>query len=199
MKDKTIMNIYFVSFYWFINFIRKLICNTLRIFRCILLILEGAKIPLFLKIDGGFRINNPRYLRASGLVRIGPNSDFFLMNQLGDKNHYVEFSNGSYIGRNFHLVATSKIMFGEYLLVANNVFISNCRHGTSIVGIPFVNQELYDYGNITIGNNVWIGENVSIIGAITIGDNVIIGNNENVTHNISSNSIFKNGNAIKRN
>lgn len=41
----------------------------------------------------------------------------------------------------------------------------------------------------TIGNNVFVGANVVIIGNITIGDNVIIGAGAVVTKNVPSNCI----------
>ena len=41
----------------------------------------------------------------------------------------------------------------------------------------------------TIGNNVTIGANVSIIGKITIGDNVTIGAGSVVVNNVPSNSV----------
>ena len=39
----------------------------------------------------------------------------------------------------------------------------------------------------TIGNNVYIGPNVSIVGDVTIGNNVTIGAGSVMTHNIPSN------------
>ncbi len=175
-----------------LNFFDKVFLNITRFLRAIYLNLQGAKIPLLTKIDSGCRVFNPALLEISFGVRIGPDADIFLMGS-SDTGGNVRVGANSYIGRNFHIVSGKKIEFGENLIVANSVFISNCRHGIKLNGIPFKDQDLYDYGELIIGNNVWIGERSSIMGGITIGDNVIIGINEIVTVDVPSNSIFKNG------
>ena len=42
---------------------------------------------------------------------------------------------------------------------------------------------------ITVGNNVWFGGNVCVLGGVTIGDNVVIGAGSVVTKNIPSNCV----------
>jgi maltose O-acetyltransferase len=42
---------------------------------------------------------------------------------------------------------------------------------------------------VTIGDNVWIGGNVTILPGVNIGDNVTIGAGSVVTHDIPSNVI----------
>lgn len=42
---------------------------------------------------------------------------------------------------------------------------------------------------ITIGNNVWVGGNVVILGGVTIGDNAVIASGSVVTKNIPANSL----------
>ena len=51
------------------------------------------------------------------------------------------------------------------------------------------NDFLPSHGHVKIGNNVWMGENVTILKGVTIGDNVIIGLGSVVTKDIPSNSI----------
>lgn len=174
------------------NIIDKVFLNIGRFLRALSLNLQGAKIPLFTKIDYGCRVFNPGLLEIDSGVRIGPDADIFLMGSQNAGGN-VRVGANSYIGRNFHIVSGKRIEFGENLMVANNVFISNCRHGVKLNGVPFKDQDLYDYGELIVGNNVWIGERSSIIGGITIGDNVIIGVNEIVAVDVPSNSIFKNG------
>ena len=45
-------------------------------------------------------------------------------------------------------------------------------------------------GPILIGNNVWIGINVTIVGPATIGDNVVIGANSLVMGNLESQGVY---------
>ena len=47
-------------------------------------------------------------------------------------------------------------------------------------------QPLYSKGVVTIGNNVWIADKVTILSGVTIGDNSMIGANAVVTHDIPS-------------
>lgn len=82
----------------------------------------------------------------------------------------------------------------ELLEIGENVFL---HKGTKILTHDwaswcFVNSDAEFYpshGYVKIGNNVWLGENVSILKGVTIGDNVIIGLGSIVTKNIPSNSI----------
>ena len=53
---------------------------------------------------------------------------------------------------------------------------------------PF-EKRLYSKGVISIGNNVWIGDKVTILGNVRIGDNVVIGANSVVTKSIPCNTI----------
>lgn len=50
-------------------------------------------------------------------------------------------------------------------------------------------RKLKSKGEITIGNNVWIGDKVPIFGGVSIGDNVIVAASSVVTHDVPSNSM----------
>lgn len=50
-------------------------------------------------------------------------------------------------------------------------------------------RPLYSKGPIVIGNNVWIGEKVAVLGGVKIGDGAIIGANAVVTHDVPPYSI----------
>jgi maltose O-acetyltransferase len=65
-------------------------------------------------------------------------------------------------------------------------------HGLTLIsGTHFLDQERTSRpGPILIGNNVWIGINVTIVGPATIGDNVIIGANALVLGNLESNGVY---------
>lgn len=92
------------------------------------------------------------------------------------------------IGDNVHIVASEKVIIGDNLLCASKVFISDTSHGnyadpTSLPSNPDeppTDRELHSKP-VSIGNNVWIGENVVILGGTHIGDSCIIGSNAVVT------------------
>ncbi len=81
---------------------------------------------------------------------------------------------------------------GDYLEIGDNVMIA---HGSSVItGAHFYDENVpmrdtLEARPIKIGNNVWIGAGVRIIGTTSIGDNVIIGANAVVTKDIPNNSI----------
>lgn len=82
----------------------------------------------------------------------------------------------------------------ELLEIRENVFL---HRGTIILTHDwaswcFVNSHqefIPSHGKVKIGNNVWLGENVTILKGVTIGDNVIIGIGSVVTKDIPSNSV----------
>ena len=82
----------------------------------------------------------------------------------------------------------------ELVEIGEHVFI---HKGTTILTHDWAswcfvyshNDFLPSHGKVKIGNNVWMGENVTILKGVTIGDNVIIGIGSIVTKDIPSNSI----------
>lgn len=51
------------------------------------------------------------------------------------------------------------------------------------------NDFIPSHGKIKIGNNVWLGEHVTILKGVTIGDNVVVGYGSIVTKDIPANSV----------
>ena len=84
-------------------------------------------------------------------------------------NNYIQANNGIIFGSNIELGPGVSI-------ISSNHKSNNLRQHTK--GKP-----------ITIGNNVWIGANSTILQEITIGNNVIIGANSLVNKDIPDNSI----------
>lgn len=96
------------------------------------------------------------------------------------------------IGKYTQITTINKITIGDGLLTGRYVYIGDNAHGglsLEEAEIPPARRHLISKGGIKIGNNVWIGDKVSILGGVTIGDNVIIGAGSIVTHDIPSNSI----------
>ena len=84
-------------------------------------------------------------------------------------NNYIQANNGIIFGSNIELGPGVSI-------ISSNHKANNLREHTK--GKP-----------ITIGNNVWIGANSTVLPKVSIGDNVIIGANSLVNKDIPSNSV----------
>jgi acetyltransferase-like isoleucine patch superfamily enzyme len=84
-------------------------------------------------------------------------------------NNYIQANNGIIFGSNIELGPGVSI-------ISSNHKANNLREHTK--GKP-----------ITIGNNVWIGANSTVLPEVSIGDNVIIGANSLVNKDIPCNSV----------
>lgn len=105
---------------------------------------------------------------------------------IGDR---VNFSNG------VHIACINRIDIGSDVLIGSNVHISDHNHGCysgyaqSIPGEAPAARALHSSGVVVIEDNVWIGDNVNIMGPVTIGRGAIIGSNSVVRNNVPANTI----------
>ncbi|MGA2161176.1 MAG: hypothetical protein ABSG28_03090 [Methanoregula sp.] len=81
------------------------------------------------------------------------------------------------------------ITIGEYTFFSHNVSIITGTHDYSLTGrdrMTYFPKNGYD---IVIGNGVWIGSNVTIIGPCVIGDNSVIAAGAVVINDVTANSV----------
>lgn len=108
------------------------------------------------------------------------------------KNRGVRIGKGTFILDPKHIQLD--ISRPELLEIGENVFL---HRGTIILTHDWAswcfvnshNEFFPSHGKVKIGNNVWLGENVTVLKGVTIGDNVIIGIGSIVTKDIPSNSV----------
>lgn len=90
------------------------------------------------------------------------------------------------------------IIIGKFCSIATNVIVDGgFNHNTKFVSTyPFRSQLGFDVphntvckGDIVIGNDVWICENVLIMSGVKIGDGAVIGANSIVTKDVEPYSI----------
>ena len=104
----------------------------------------------------------------------------------------ITIGNHCCIGEYNHITACNKITIGDGLLTGRNVIISDNSHGGLSEyesSIEPVNRDLKSKGDVVIGNNVWIGDKVSVLAGVHIGNNVIVAANAVVTKDIPDNCI----------
>ena len=91
-------------------------------------------------------------------------------------------------GYNNHITCVRKVSIGNFVLTANNVYISDNLHEYEDVTKPIIQQPVRFKRAVEIGEGAWIGENVSIIGA-SVGKNSVIGANSVVTRDVPDYSV----------
>lgn len=96
------------------------------------------------------------------------------------------------LGENFYMNVNCIILDEAKVSFGDNVFIApGCGFYTA--GHPFDVEQRnagLEYAKpISVGNNVWIGGNVTVVSGVNIGDNCVIGAGSVVTKDIPDNSL----------
>ena len=91
-------------------------------------------------------------------------------------------------GYNNYISCVRHVSIGDFVLTANNIYISDNYHQYKDISRPIIQQPVGFKKAVSIGDGCWIGENVSILG-VSIGKNCVIGANAVVTHDIPDYSV----------
>ena len=117
--------------------------------------------------------------------KLGTNSWFeFPLNC--DYGCFTEIGNDCYFNHHLSIGDGGKIKIGNNVIVGPYVGIYTAQHPLNSEQRKEGWQTVQD---ITIGNNVWIGANVTILSGVTIGDNAVIGAGSVVTKDIPTNTL----------
>lgn len=141
----------------------------------------GAFIFRPFRVDGGRGISigsKTIFLRGAWLYCCG----------IDERSAFLTIGAGCVFGYNNHIAAVSKVVIGDSVLTANNVYISDNIHGYEDITLPIMHQSVRFKREVVIGDGSWIGENACIIGA-RVGKNCVIGANAVVTSDIPDYSV----------
>ncbi len=103
---------------------------------------------------------------------------------------YTDYGRNIHLGENVfinaccHLQDHGGIYIGEGCQIGHNVVFATLNH--------YSNPELRQYtypASITLGRNVWVGSNSTILQGVTIGDNAIIAAGAVVNKDVAENTI----------
>lgn len=118
-----------------------------------------------------------RWVKRTGMQRIKFSTEIWSPHKditLGDR---VQLGNGCAL--------LCDIEIGNSVVCANNVrFVGKDDHITSIPGRTIWDSGRGDSFKTRVGNDVWIGENVVVLGGVTIGDGAVIAAGSVVTHDV---------------
>lgn len=122
------------------------------------------------------------------LGHIGTNSYFTpKVSIVNPQNVFI--GNNSYVnGGELFAGSKSKITIGNDCLISYYVHIRCVSHNIDSQDMLIREQGHWE-GDITIGNNCWIGYGAQIMPGIKIGDNSVIGAGAVVTKNVEENSV----------
>ncbi|MDE5619429.1 MAG: sugar O-acetyltransferase [Ruminococcus sp.] len=106
-----------------------------------------------------------------------------------EPNFFCDYGYNIILGDNFYANHNLVILDCAEVIFGDNVFIGpNCGFYTAGHPLDYKTRNAgLEYAKpIKVGNNVWIGGNVSVMPGVTIGDNVVIGGGSVVTKDIPS-------------
>ena len=108
------------------------------------------------------------YTSGRGLQKLNPN---------------LSIGNNFHATRNLTIQCAGKTTIGNDVLVASDVFIIDYNHGLDPSTSSYL-ENLLEVSEVSIGDGVWIGNNVVILPGVHIGKKSIIGAGSVVTKDI---------------
>lgn len=156
------------------------------------------------RLKGGFKHFGAHTLLAPGVkimtpqnISIGNNSS--IMSHciietcaVDGNNPQLEIGDKVSIGEYSHITCANKVTIGNGVLTGRFVLITDNCHGNNtkeVADIAPLAREIHSNGPVYIGENVWIGDKVTILPNVTIGKGCIIAANAVVTKDIPEYSV----------
>lgn len=103
-----------------------------------------------------------------------------------DYGYNIELGDNFYSNHNLVILDCAKVTFGDNVFIGPNSGFYTAEHPLNakerITGAEWAKP-------INVGNNVWLGGNVTVLAGVTIGDNTVIGAGSVVTKDIPSNVV----------
>lgn len=128
-------------------------------------------------------------------LTIGKNSKIDMVRDCKKNIYTLIIGKNCIFGEMLHIAANNRVIIGNNLLAASRVFITDTNHGIYIgekqddPQVEPISRKL-SYKDTIIGNNVWIGENVSILAGSRVGNGCIVAANSVVTKSFDDNCII---------
>ncbi len=127
-------------------------------------------------------------------VMVEPSSTIVIGNRLHIRGPFylkalfggtIEIGDECFFNHNCSITCMNKVKIGSYCKFGNNLVIVDHDHS-----FKHQTNEEYVSDSIQIGNNVWIGANVTVLKGISIGDNCVIAAGSIVRKSIPANTVL---------
>ena len=98
----------------------------------------------------------------------------------------IHIGNGFFANFNLTILDEAEVRIGNNVFIGPNVNMYTACHPIN----PEERRDGVQWAEpITVGNDVWIGGNATILPGVTIGDNAVIGAGSVVTRDVKSNTV----------
>ncbi|KFF13388.1 acetyltransferase [Chryseobacterium soli] len=149
-----------------------------------MLIFKNARLIRF-----PFRIRGRKFIKVGKGFTTGFNCRIDAFPSDSKEKYLIEIGEGVQMNDYVHIAAHRKVVIKDNVLIASKVFITDHNHGSysgedqdSPLSKP--SERKLQSSPVTIEENVWLGEYVSIMPGVTIGKGSIIGTMSVVTKDI---------------
>ena len=111
------------------------------------------------------------------------------------ENIVLQFGKNVQINDYVHITAMESVKIGNNVLLASKIYISDCIHGSYAGDESDSNPNTIPKDRfltsrpVSIEDNVWLGEFVSVLPGVTIGKGTIVGANSVVSKSLPANVI----------
>jgi acetyltransferase-like isoleucine patch superfamily enzyme len=137
----------------------------------------NEQLPASVIVLGRVSIHGSRRIRIGENVLLYP--DVHLETQ---GNARIEIGDGVVISRGTHIVAVAAVSIGKGSMIGEYTSIRDANHSRDPV-LP-IRDSGYIAKPIEIGEEVWLGRGVAILGGVQIGDKATVGANAVVTRDV---------------
>lgn len=146
-------------------------------------------------------LKEPNYIKLTGRIFLGENCKLLCWGkytsgiEIQELSPKLTFGHNVRVTRNLVIQCANRIIIGNDVLIASNVFITDYNHGLNPETVNYLDNPL-DVSSVEIKDGVWIGNNVIILPGVSIGKKSIVAAGSVVTKSVPDYSMVAGNPAI---